>query len=169
MPDANESIVAKYFELNDYLVKTNLKYTIIHRGISGESDIDLVIYNPENNDRAIVEVKGWHTIAITPSILKSRDRYLGTLFYFVREEALEAARKFFKSNDFRKILVISKLGEKSKEETIKIAKEKGIDEILEFKDILNFVIEKTQENKNYADEFQQTIRLLIIYQFLKKE
>ena len=44
----------------------------------------------------------------------------------------------------------------------------GIDEVLEFKDILSFVIEKADPNKNYRDsEFLQTVRLLRGYGFLK--
>ena len=35
---------------------------------------------------------------------------------------------------------------------MKIAKEKGIDEVLEFHDILSFVIQKVKPNKNYRDD-----------------
>jgi benzoyl-CoA reductase/2-hydroxyglutaryl-CoA dehydratase subunit BcrC/BadD/HgdB len=169
MTDVNEEIVAKYFELKEYLVTPNLKYMMKKEKSSGESDIDLAVYNIKTGDRAIVEVKGWHTETFTPAYFKpdaKKEDYRSRIFHFVRKEALDAARKFFETDKFRKILVVSKLPKSynSREECIKLAKKKGIDEIIEFSEILNYIISKTKTNKNYKDSMvQQMIRLLKNY------
>ena len=61
MSNVNEEIVRLYYEIKGYMVHQNLKYTIHKEKSSGESDIDLAIYNPKTHVKAIVEVKGWHT------------------------------------------------------------------------------------------------------------
>lgn len=45
MPDINETIVRHFFELNDFLVRTNVKYWYGSEKGGGDSDIDLVVYN----------------------------------------------------------------------------------------------------------------------------
>ena len=87
MADVNEEFSRLFFEHNGFLVRTNVKYYIIHndRNNGGDSDIDLVVYNlnpnrqnPPTNfvltladltgiEYAIVETKGWHTTTLTNS------------------------------------------------------------------------------------------------------
>ena len=75
---------------------------------------------------------------------------------------------FFETKDFRKILVISEFGPEQREECMEIVREKGIDEVLEFYDILEYVIQNVKPKKNYRDsEFLLTVRLLKGYGFLK--
>lgn len=168
MTDVNEEIVRTYFELKGYIVSSTLKYTI-HKISSGESDIDLAVYNLKTGEQAIVEVKGWHTENFTKSFFEEDDpeRYANRIFHFVRKEALEKAEEFFKSDNFKKILVVSKLGPKQREECLEITRSRGVDEVLEFDEILKFVIEKVEPNKNYPDSmFLHTVRLLKYYKFL---
>jgi len=173
MTDVNEEIVAKYFELNGYLVYKNLKYMIKKKKSSGESDIDLAVYKIDTGEKAIVEVKGWHTesFSITHFTCKDPKDYRSRIFHFLREESQEAAKAFFGSNDFKNLLVLSKLPEniEKRNKILKLLSEKRV-EVLEFKDILKFVINKTEINKNYRDsEFQQALRLLKNYNLLKDE
>jgi len=170
MADVNEKIVQRYFELKGYMVTTNLKY-MIKKKSSGESDIDLAVLRINPPDRAIIEVKGWHTETFSMSYFKNvkSDDYRSRLLHFVRSEALQAAKAFFKSNDFRKILVVPELSPRDREQIIKMLKEQHDVEVLEFTPILQYVISMTKENKNYRDsEFQQTIRLMKAYGFLKE-
>jgi len=168
MTDVNEEIVAIYFELNGYLVRKNLKYMIKKPKSSGESDIDLAIQHPQTGDKAIVEVKGWHNDVLSINDFKTSNKedYKSRLFHFLRKEALKKAEEFFKSKDFRKILVVpalAKNAEKRKAILDYVKKDKGVD-IIEFKDIIREVLDKTEINKNYKDsEFQQTIRLVKLY------
>lgn len=170
MTDVNEEIVRVYFELKGYFVYPNLKYTVTKKGIRGDSDIDLAIYNLETEGRAIVEVKGWHSEKFSLSYFTTTDTQNysdNRLFNFIRPEAINKAIDFFKRNKFRKILVISKLASTQREDCIKLSKERGIDELIEFKEILKYVVTNVKPNKNYRDsEFLQTVRLLKTYGFI---
>lgn len=171
MSDVNERVVQRYFELKDYMVTTNLKY-MIKKKSSGESDIDLAILRINPLDMAIVEVKGWHTETFNMSYFtcKNPDDYRFRILHFIRPEALKVAKDFFKTDEFRKILVVPELSCKDKEKIVKFLKDKHDIEILEFYPILKEVISLTKTNKNYRDsEFQQTIRLLKAYEFLKDD
>ncbi|UZE92074.1 MAG: hypothetical protein IB616_05000 [Methanosarcinales archaeon] len=184
MPDVNEEIVKQFFEKNGFLVKTNLKYMVKSGGSSGESDVDLAVLNldpdrmnPATNivleaedlkgiERAVVEIKGWHELRFTPSLLA----YSPRIFNFVRQESLDAAKKFFKNANFKKILVLSELPvvEDKRSESIQKLKKGGIDHVIEFKTILKYITGVVKPNKNYRDsEFLQTVRLLKSYDLLK--
>lgn len=162
MTDVNEEIVAKYYEMNGYLVHRNLPYPVSKK-FSPDSDIDLLIYNSNTNDKAIIEVKGWHTETFT---LKSYFKNVKRLYNFVRPESLSRAEMFFGDDDFRKIIVVPKLPKK--EEKVKEIKEflktKNIDEVLDFEPILKYIYNNVNINKNYRDsEVLQTVRLLKKY------
>ncbi len=166
MTDINEEIVALYFELKGYFVHKNLKYEIKKGKTKGESDIDLVVFkeNPKRDEfkRAIVEVKGWHNETFSLSYFE--DDRENRIYYFVRKEAIEAAEKFFKAKDFERVLVVPELSKKQRESCIREAKKRGITKILEFKEILDYIIQKTKWNKNYKDStIQQVVRLFKLY------
>ncbi|MEZ5335734.1 MAG: hypothetical protein R2741_11095 [Methanolobus sp.] len=98
----------------------------------------------------------------TPSVLREFSR----IFNFVSDTGMEASRKFWKNNDFKTILVLSRLPtqRKSYEETTSILKENKIDHVIEFKTIVDFMVSQVHKNKNYGDsEFLQTIRILKVY------
>jgi len=167
MADINENIVKLYFELEGYFVHQNLKYWVRKKTGAGESDIDLAIYRSSPLDRAIIEVKGWHTETFSRSYFLPDFNW--RLFNFMRPEATKEATRFFKSNKFRKILVVTRLSPNSRDEIIKACHKKGL-EILEFDTILKKIIEKTEENIDYKhSEFQQAIRLMKVYGYLKEE
>jgi len=162
MTDVNEEIVANYFELNGYMVRRNLSYPLDNK-YSPDSDIDLLIYNPKDpKDKAIVEIKGWHNQTFTLKSYFKDD----SLYNFVKREALGEAEKFFGDKDFDRILVISELPKNpdKQNEIINYVKTRGVNKVLEFKPILEFIFKKIVENKNYRDsESLQTIRLMKIY------
>lgn len=159
--DVNESIVKKYFELKGYFVKTNIKYPLG----GGTSDIDLMILHPLTSKRAIVEVKEWKG-----KFSKAQAKRNPKMFNFLREEALEKARNVFGTNDFEKILVIhSLLKDKVKrEEAKKYVKEMGIDQLITFNDVLEYLITQTEENPYYSESVElQLIKLFKKYKKLK--
>jgi hypothetical protein len=104
MSDVNEELVRRYFELQGYFVRTNVRYELRTEKGMGYSDIDLCVLHPLSGDAAIVEVKGWHAERVTPSYLRQWPR----LFYFVRPEALAAATGLLGRDDFRRVLVVSR-------------------------------------------------------------
>jgi len=184
MPDINETIVRHFFELNGFLVRTNIKYWFSGEKGGGESDVDLVVYNlnPDKLNppqrfvltmkelpglrRAIVETKGWHTESFTKGLVRNTPR----IFNFVRPEAIAAVRDtVFYDADFRRILVVSRLSRvpDNRKAVIQLLGDGGIDHVIEFSTIVRFIVKQVQANKNYPDsEILQTIRLLKVYGLL---
>lgn len=133
---------------------------------SGYGDIDLVITNPKTGDKAVVGVSGWHTERITPSYVEDwGDR----LFSFASPLALKKAATILGTTEFRKILVVSRLGsrESSKQAFLKKAKKMGIDQVMEFPTILRELIKLIKVGPTYDSEVLQTLRLLKTYDLLK--
>ena len=72
MAEFNEEIVRRYFERRGYLVRSNVPYWYAPTsGGGGWSDVDLVCVHPTEGEAAVVEVKGWHTEAVTPGTLRA--------------------------------------------------------------------------------------------------
>lgn len=158
MSDVNEELVRRYYELHGYFVRSNVRYRFATDKGAGWSDIDLCVLHPVTRDAAIVEVKGWHTERVSPSYLRAWPR----LFHFVRSEATEAATKLFGHSDFRRVLVLSRLGSKGRDEILAYAAERGVT-ILEFPEVLNYLIEATPTNLDAGSETEHVIRMLKIY------
>ena len=161
MLDANEDIVRRYFELGGYFVRTNLPYQFRTDKGSGWSDIDLCVIHPRTGDAAAVEVKGWHTERITPSYLRDWPR----LFYFTRPEATAAIAELLGREDFRRVLVVGRLGDRGRDEVIGYARERGV-EIMEFAPILAELIAQTPLNRSAGSDAEHMIRVLKAYGFV---
>ncbi len=181
MAEINEEFSRLFFEHNNFLVRTNIKYYVRkdEQLVGGDSDIDLVIFNLNPNRKnpaknfvlkvddlngieyAIVESKGWHTETFNFSKIKSSPR----IFNFVRKEAIEAATDLFKNSNFKKILVCSSLPvkESGRTESINLLKKGGIDHVIEFKTIVDKLWSDIEEKKSYDSGILQTIRLIKKY------
>jgi hypothetical protein len=164
MAEANEALVRAYFELRGYFVRTNVLYQFRKGQGMGWSDIDLCAINPRSGDAAAVEVKGWHTESITPSYIKEWPN----LFYFVRPEALAAAEELLGRSDFRRILVVGRIGERGRERVLSYARERGV-EMMEFPTILAELIDKTPVNRSAGTDAEHAIRVLKAYGLLKSD
>lgn len=109
MAEVNEELLKKYFETQGYLVITNKRYMVKgDKGGVGYADIDLIILHPISNYKAIVQVKGWHTMIFTKKYCISEKR----IFNFLSAESLLCAKEFFGTPHFKKILVVSTLPSK---------------------------------------------------------
>ena len=170
MVDVNEEIVRKYFELQGYFVQADVPYfkpkEKTGKKSSGYGDIDLIVTNPKTGDRAIVGVSGWHRERITPSYVEG---WGGRIFDFVGRLALEKAAEVLGTREFRKILVVSRLGARkdSREKFVEKARKMGVDEVIEFPKILEELIGMIERGPSYDSEVLQTLRLLKVYKFLK--
>jgi len=131
MAETNDELVRAYFELRGYFVRANVLYEYRTTQGMGWSDIDLCAIHPRSGDAAAVEVKGWHTGNITPASLMDWP----SLFHFVRPEALRAAEELLGRADFRRILVVGRVGDRGREPVLGYARERGV-EIIEFPTIL---------------------------------
>ena len=184
MTDINETIVRHFFELNGFLVRTNVKYWVTGERGGGESDIDLVVrnLNPDKLNpphefiltvdklpgirQAIVETKGWHTERFTQGLIRTTPR----IFNFVQAEAIrEVTKNVLYDAEFRRILVVSRLAKtpENRQAAIGSLQDGGIDHVIEFETIVRFIAAQVEPNKNYPDsEILQTIRLLKVYGML---
>ncbi|MFC2140220.1 hypothetical protein ACFLQ1_00700 [Candidatus Auribacterota bacterium] len=186
MGSISENFVREYFELNNFSVKINKKYAFSSQRRNDLEEINLIVQNIKDNvdegekkkpflleessiqkiKKGIVEVKGWHTGKFSPSVLIKSPH----IFNFVEKKVLKAAERFLGTKDFKKILVIPRLpkAKDTRNKSIKIMKEKGIDHVLEFKTILDYIIQHIKINKNYIEsDILQTIRLLKNYDLIK--
>ena len=116
---------------------------------------------PQALDAAAVEVKGWHTERFTPSYLRAWPR----LFYFARPEATAAISALLGRDDFRRILVVSRLGDRGREEVLAYANERGV-EIMEFAPILSDLIARTPLDRSAGSDAEHMIRVLKTYGFI---
>ena len=117
--------------------------------------------SPKTGDAAAVEVKGWHTERFTPSYLWSWPQ----LFYFARAEATAAVTALLGRDDFRRILVVSRLGDRGREEVVTYANERGV-EIMEFAPILSDLIARTPLDRSAGSDAEHMIRVLKTYGFV---
>ncbi len=182
----NGELTRIYFEMNNFLVKIN--YELISGGDENreKEEMGLIIVNlnpsfssPPRNfilntenllgiTRALVEMKVWHSKRFSPSVLFSS---LGPL-RFLSPEASRQARDVFKKVNFKRILIIPRLPatRNTQDKSVDILKRKGVDHIIEFRTILEFLIENVNPAKNYDDsDSLQLIKLLKNYKLLRED
>lgn len=160
MLDPNEALVRLYFERQGYLVRTRLRYQLP----TGQwSDVDLCVLHRVGRDAAMVEVKGWHIDRPPLAWFQNGGvLYPPTLF---PELACNAVENLLGQNDFRRVLVIPPVAEQHQHEVQQIAQQQGV-QILEWPEVLRFLINNVQPNENAASESENVIRVLRVYGFL---
>ncbi len=109
MSSVDESIVREYFEQNGFLVRQLRKYQVQSRKKTADEEVDLLVYNPSFQPRsrkpdfmlfsselkyihkAVVVVKGWHTLRFTPAMLKSSPE----IFRFLEKTVVKKVSDLF--------------------------------------------------------------------------
>lgn len=159
MTDMNETIVRRFYETAGWFVRSNVPYKPTSN--STDSDVDLVMIHPDGRTAA-VEVKGWHTEAITMSTVREQP----SLFGFVTKEAQKAIDAIIGGLPQQNLLVVSRLG-RDRAQVKEEAQSRGV-EVLEFKDVLKGLISTTVRNKNAGSDAEHMLRLLHVYGFLQQ-
>ena len=195
MSSVDESIVREYFEQNGFLVRQLRKYQVQSRKKTADEEVDLLVFNPsfvpnvrkpdfmlfsselKFIHKAVVVVKGWHTLRFTPSMLKSSPE----IFRFLEKTVVKKVSDMFidkskkKSedqeidDDMMKILVLPGLPTENpyREQSIQLLQEKGVDGIISFRSMLLDILAKVEVNRNYQkSEILQTLRILKNYELL---
>ncbi|MBI4832609.1 MAG: hypothetical protein HY801_13875 [Candidatus Lindowbacteria bacterium] len=184
MADTNTRIVREFLEANNFSVFVNRKFQLQKAEPAGRYNIDILAANMQysaseeplpmrlraehmrNVPNAIVDVKGWHSQRFSPALVSG----LPELFHFVSPKSIEFARSFFNGAPFKSILVISEesAAEAVWSRTEEILREKGVDHVIEFPTILNFLVSYVEINVNYVEsEILQLLRLLKRYGLVK--
>ena len=181
----NEEIIRAYFEMNNFLVKINRDGHISKEKEQADEEISLIVVNLDPSfsspprqfvlktenllgvTRALITIRAWHSKRFFPSVLSNSLPSLK----FLCANALQHARAIFKTADLKKILIIPQLPttKSTRDKSVDILKRKGIDHVIEFRTILEFLIENVKSTKNYADsDSLQLIRLLKNYRLLRE-
>ncbi|MDA0347422.1 MAG: hypothetical protein O3C43_09780 [Verrucomicrobia bacterium] len=198
MSSVDESIVREYFEQNGFLVRQLRKYQVQSRKKTTDEEVDLLVYNPsfDPNSRkpdfmlfpselkfihkAVVVVKGWHTLRFTPAMLKSSPE----IFRFLEKTVVKKVSDLFfedsakgqnrngePRDELMKILVLPGLPTENpyREQSIQLLQEKGVDGIISFRSMLLDILAKIEINRNYQkSEILQVLRILKNYDMLGK-
>jgi hypothetical protein len=195
MSSVDESIVREYFEQNGFLVRQLRKYQVHSRKKTADEEVDLLVFNPSFQPgsrradfmlfsselkfihKAVVVVKGWHTLKFTPAMLKSSPEIFRFLektvvkkvndLFFDKSKKKEAGEK--EEDEFMKILVLPGLPTENpyREQSIQLLREKGVDGIISFRSMLLDILAKVEINRNYQkSEILQTLRILKNYELL---
>jgi hypothetical protein len=198
MSSVDESIVREYFEQNGFLVRQLRKYQVQSRKKTADEEVDLLVYNPSFDPKsrkpdfmlfsselkfihkAVVVVKGWHTLRFTPAMLKSSPE----IFRFLEKTVVKKVSDLFyedpakeqnptdeAKDDLMKILVLPGLPTENpyREQSIQLLQDKGVDGIISFRSMLLDILAKIEINRNYQkSEILQVLRILKNYDLLGK-
>jgi hypothetical protein len=184
MAETNTRVVREFLEASDFIVITNRKFQLQKAEPPGRYSIDLLGRNMQCAEResplpmrlraehmryipnVIVGVKGWHSQKFSASLVDS----MKELYYFVSPAALEYAREAFDGAPFKSVLVISEApsDEDARLKMEEILGERGVDHVLEFPTILNFLISHVEVSVNYVgSDVLQLLRYLKRYGLVK--
>ncbi len=184
MSDVNLSIVREFFELNRFRVMTKWEH---EQGRSGTGDQGLQLYvlntappmgiepsfslTPSDLpaiQRALVEIRAWHSDRFYPSVIESSP----ALRRVAEAESLSQASDHFMSHDFKTILVMSELpvSADQRARSIELLRQFGIDHVIEFPTMFRDMLDKVNVNANYAASPNlQLLRLLKGYGFIQNQ
>lgn len=164
MAEVNEDIVRTYFESKGFFTISNVKFMKeakeTGKKSSGRGDIDILGFNPKTDEGIAVEIKGWHTEKFT----RGYENRKPIISYFSSIGLIKkTAKKFLGDHKLKLILVVPRPSNDFKN----IAKERGVDEIIGFKEILSELLDNIKIEFPYTNETEQMLRLLKIYGFIK--
>ncbi len=168
MADVSKELVRMFFESNGFFVKKET-YLLVKRVQStrtGSGPFLLSVDNLNKVQQALVDVKGWHTEAFFPSVIDSSRE----IFSFLGKDSLKEAESFFGTKTFKKIIVVSRLPtvRETLKKSVGILRGKGIDHVIEFPVILNYLINEVKTNINYVNsDLLQLIRIFKCHGFYK--
>ena len=183
MANVSEDLVREFLELNEFTVKIHRKHTLMGSRRDALDEIGMIAANSNSVtepakglllgrpdighvDRAVVGVRGWHSETFSPSRLKSSPE----IFNLAQLDEKKIREKFFQGESFKRVLVIPSLPSdaNTRREALQIFVDKGIDHILEFKVIIEDLIDRVQVQRNYAESSTlQLIRILKCYDLLR--
>lgn len=175
MSAVSEEIVREYLELSEFTVKVHRKFLLTgsERDELDEVDIVAVNLNPAEAkpsefllgrgdirgiDRAVIGVRGWHSETFSPSRLRSSPE----VFNLALLDKERVSNRFFRGLPFCRVLVVSSLPATAalKQETLLTLKDKGLDHCIDFKTILEDLVDTVETHRNYAQS--PTLQLLRI-------
>ncbi len=184
MTDVNLQLVRECFELNVFRVLTNWQQEP-WRNHAVERSPQLFVENTAETsprelpfqlnahdiayiDRAVVHVRAWHADRFYPSVIESSP----VLSRFEASEAATIAQHVFDGRPYKTLLVLSELpvSRDQRSRSLGLLSEAGVDHIIEFRYVLQDILERVSVNCNYtASPTLQTLRLLKRYKLVRNQ
>ncbi len=184
MSDVNLQVVREFFELNLFRVLTNWQQDpriSAHGDQAGQLFVEnshardpralpFVLHPDEliSVERAVVEIRAWHTDRFYPSVIESNP----ILTQFVSENSLALAREVFQHRSFSTILVISELPASAEQRTrsIELLEKSPVDHVIEFPYLLHDLLQKVNVGGSYPDsQTLEMLRLLKRYKLTRNQ
>lgn len=183
MNSVSEEIVREYLELSEFSVKKQRKFLLKGSRREEFDEVDFIASNlcqigetPKKIllgkkeirglERAVIAVRPWHSETFSLSRLKSSPE----IFNLALLNDKKISDKFFRGQTFHRILVIPSLPQESsvKEKVLKTIHEKGLDYTIEFKTILEELVDHVEINRNYSESpILEEMRILKRYDLFK--
>ncbi|GJM27224.1 MAG: hypothetical protein DHS20C16_36390 [Phycisphaerae bacterium] len=184
MSDVNLQLVREFFELNLFRVLTNWQQDpriLAHGDQAGQLFVDNsnaatprplpFVLRPDDLaciERAVVEIRAWHTDRFYPSVIESNP----ILTEFVSEDSLALAREVFQQQSFATILVISELpaSAEQRNRSIELLEKSPVDHVIEFPHLLHDLLQKVNVSGSYPDsQTLEMLRLLKRYKLTRNQ
>lgn len=172
MSQASIELVREFFVMNDFFVLKKEDLLLVKNARTAEESRDgkFVLSGGEISgtiNNAVVKPVSWHTMKFTPLVLSR----FPDIFDFLKSRHTEDYRKFFRGEDFLKILVIPSLpaSENLREESVRIMKEKGIDRLVMFSSVIAGLIDRIEARHVYLSSVNEVLRVLKFYKFFTEE
>ncbi len=184
MSDVNLQVVREFFELNLFRVLTNWQQDpriLAHGDQAGQLFVDNsnaaaprplpFVLRPDDLasiERAVVEIRAWHTDRFYPSVIESNP----ILTEFVSEDSLALAREVFQQQSFATILVISELpvSAEQRSRSIELLEKSPVDHVIEFPLLLHDLLQKVNVSGSYPDsQTLEMLRLLKRYKLTRNQ
>ncbi len=179
MTDINLQLTREFFELNGFRVmtpwhraqsksETGACLYVDRPGATADGELPFLLAPSaiERIDRAIVEVRAWHSERVYASTIDAN----AVLYEFAQDAPRASAADYFATEDFHTILVISELPatDKARLDAMAAAQRHGIDHILEFQTILRDLIDRIDTGTEYTGSVTlQLLRLLKRYRLVR--
>ena len=172
MSQASIELVKEFFILNDFFVLKKEDILLVKNtgDVKEDKKSGFVLSGAQITGaikNAVVRMVSWHTMKFTPIVLSR----FPDIFDFLKAGPVEEYRKFFRGEDFLKVLVLPSLpaSEGLREESIRIMKEKGIDRLVMFPSVIAGLIEKIEPRHVYLSSVNEVLRVLKFYKFFAEE
>jgi hypothetical protein len=172
MSQASIELVREFFIINDFFVLKKEDLLLVkNSGAADEQKPGGFILSAgeigSTIGNAVVKPISWHTMKFTPAVLKK----FPEVFDFLGEKNTEEYKRFFKEESFLKVLVIPSLpaSENLREESIRVMKEKGVNNLIIFSSIIAGLVEKIDARHVYLSSINEVLRVLKFYKFFKEK
>lgn len=184
MTDVDLYLVREFFEMQFFRVMTHwqqhnpgpyradagLQLFVENANPRQDRELDTVLMPGDFSriDRAVVELRAWHSERFYSSVIEANP--IVTLF--AEPDALAPAREFFGGAPFKTVLVVSELplSPDQRARSVEHIRDSHVDHLLEFPTVLQTLVDTVSANGTYAASHSlQTIQLLKRYRLVNQQ